>query len=66
MVRAGAVEPMTPTQRLAEVAEILAAAILRLRRRLSEVPATGEQVQLDYSAGRSMHASPRGRRRDAA
>jgi hypothetical protein len=43
--------------RLAEVAEILAAGILRLRaRELGTHRGDGEQVRLDFSPARSVHA----------
>ena len=45
------------TQPLAEVAEILAAGILRLRaRQLGTHRGDGEQVRLDFSPERSVHA----------
>ena len=53
----GAIDRLTAAQRLAEVAEILAAGLLRLRaRELGSHRGDGEQVRLDYSPGRSVHA----------
>jgi plasmid stability protein len=52
-------------QRLAEVAEILAAGMLRLRRKQGQVPATEEQVRLDFSPERSVHAGRLRQRRTA-
>jgi hypothetical protein len=47
----------TAAERLAEVAEILAAGVLRLRRRqLGACPGDREQVRLDFSPDRSVHA----------
>jgi hypothetical protein len=60
------IDRLTTAQRLGEVAEILAAGMLRLRRKLGQIPVTGEQVRLDYSPRRSVHAAPGRRRRDAA
>jgi hypothetical protein len=55
---------MTPAERLDEIAEILAAGILRLRARLSAPPgSTGEQFRVDFSPDRSGHARPSGQRR---
>jgi hypothetical protein len=57
-------ELMTPAERLEEIAEILAAGILRLRARLSAPRgSTGEQVRVDFSPGRSSHVASSGRRR---
>jgi hypothetical protein len=54
---------MTPAERLDEIAEILAAGILRLRARLrAPRGSTTEQVRVDFSPDRSMHAD-RPRRR---
>jgi plasmid stability protein len=50
---------------LAEVAEILAAGVLRLRRKQGQVPATEEQVRLDFSPDRSVHAGRLRQRRTA-
>jgi hypothetical protein len=54
---------MTPAERLDEIAEILAAGILRVRARLrAPQGSTAEQVRVDFSPDRSMHAD-RSRRR---
>jgi hypothetical protein len=66
MFMAHALHPdlMTPVERLDEIAEILAAAILRLRARLrAPQGSTVEQVRVDFSPDRSGHVSPSGRRR---
>jgi hypothetical protein len=57
---------MTPAERLDEIAEILAAGVLRARRKLRGEDRR-EPVRLDFSPDRSMHAdrSTRRRRRDA-
>jgi hypothetical protein len=47
---------LTAAERLAEVAEILAAGVLRLQRKQGRVPATEEQVRLDFCPDRSVHA----------
>jgi hypothetical protein len=60
------IDQLTPAQRLGEVAEILAAGMLRLRRKLGQIPVTAEPVRLDFSPERSVHAAPGRRRRDAA
>jgi hypothetical protein len=58
---------MTPAERLDEIAEILAAGILRLRRRQKEhISSRLEQVQLDLSPTRSGHVRPSGQRRRRA
>jgi hypothetical protein len=55
---------MTPEERLDEIAEILAAGILRLCVRLrAPQSSTGEQVRVDFSPRRSGHARPSGQRR---
>jgi hypothetical protein len=53
---------MTPTERLDEVAEILAAGILRVRGKLRGED-RGDRVQLDFSPDRSMHADRSSRRK---
>ena len=58
---------MAVDERLDEVAEILAAGILRLRRR--QMPNRSshlEKVRLDFSPRRSGHAQPSGQRRRRA
>jgi hypothetical protein len=58
---------MTPAERLDEIAEIFAAGILRVRARLrAPGGSTAEQVSVDFSANRSGHARPSGRRRQRA
>jgi hypothetical protein len=58
---------MTPAERLDEIAEILAAGILRLRARLrAPQGSTAEQVSVDFSPRRSGHARPSGQRRRRA
>ena len=52
---------MTPAERLDEIAEILAAGILRARRKLRGEDRR-DRVRLDFSPDRSMHAD-RSRRR---
>jgi hypothetical protein len=62
----GAFHPdlMTPAERLDEIAEILAAGILRLRARLrTPKGSTAEQVRVDFSPRRSGHVAPSGQRR---
>jgi hypothetical protein len=50
---------MTPAERLDEIAEILAAGILRVRSRLrAPQSSTAEQVRVDFSPYRSGHARP--------
>jgi hypothetical protein len=66
---ANALDPdlMTPAERLDEIAEILAAGILRIRARLSAPRgSTKEQVSVDFSPRRSSHARPSGQRRQRA
>jgi hypothetical protein len=54
---------MTPAERLDEIAEILAAAIMRLRLRQNEnVSSHLEKFRLDLSPTRSGHGRPSGRR----
>jgi hypothetical protein len=56
-------ELMTPAEGLHEIAEILAAGILRLRRRESEKHVSHlEKNGLDFSPRRSGHATARQRR----
>ena len=58
---------MTPAERLDEVAEILAAGIIRVRGRLrAPRGSTAEQVFVDFSPRRSGHARPSGQRRQRA
>jgi hypothetical protein len=58
---------MTPAERLDEIAEILAAGILRFRARLRAPESTAaEQVSVDFLPTRSGHARPSGRRRRRA
>jgi hypothetical protein len=55
---------MTPTERLDEIAEILAAGILRVRARLrAPQGSTAEQVRVDFSPNRSGHVASTGQRR---
>jgi hypothetical protein len=55
---------MTPAERLDEIAEILAAGILRVRARLrAPRGSTAEQVRVDFSPRRSGHVRPSGLRR---
>jgi hypothetical protein len=55
---------MTPAERLDEIAEILAAGILRVRVRLrAPQGSTSEQVRVDFSPRRSGHVRPSGQRR---
>jgi hypothetical protein len=57
---------MTPAERFDEIAEILAAGILRLRRRESEKHVSHlEKNSLDFSPDRSVHATTGKRRRVA-
>jgi hypothetical protein len=57
---------MTPAERFDEIAEILAAGILRLRRRESEKHVSHlEKNSLDFSPDRSVHATI-GKRRKVA
>jgi hypothetical protein len=56
---------MNANERLTEVAEILAAGILRLRRQQPSEPRLSEKNGLDFPAGRSVHATSRKRRRVA-
>lgn len=52
-----AADSLPAAQRLAEVAEILSVGMLRLRaRELGTHRGDGEQVRLDFSPGRSVHA----------
>jgi hypothetical protein len=58
---------MTPAERLDEIAEILAAGILRVRARLrAPRGSTAEQVRVDFSPDRSGHVTPSGQRRRRA
>ena len=50
-------------ERLDEVAQILAAGIIRLRRKHMPPSATEEQVRLDFPPNRSVHAAPLEHRR---
>jgi hypothetical protein len=55
---------MTPAERLDEIAEILAAGIIRVRARLRALQGTTtEQVSVDFSPRRSGHARPSRQRR---
>ena len=55
---------LTPAERLDEIAEILAAGILRVRARLcAPQGSTAEQVRVDFSPDRSGHVAPSGQRR---
>ena len=55
---------MTPAERLDEIAEILAAGVLRVRARFGAPQgSTREQVRVDFSADRSGHVRPSGQRR---
>jgi hypothetical protein len=55
---------LSPTDRLTEAAEILAAGILRLRARHSTPKGSRrETVSVDFTPDRSGHASPSGKRR---
>jgi hypothetical protein len=53
---------MIPAERLDEIAEILAAGILRLRRREAAYQRGLEKNGLDFSLDRSVHATARRRR----
>ena len=67
--RSNALHPdlMTPAERLDEIAEILAAGILRVRARLrAPQGSTAEQVRVDFSPRRSGHVAPSGQRRRRA
>jgi hypothetical protein len=58
---------MTPAERLDEIAEILAAGILRVHaRQRAPQGSTREQVRVDFSPHRSSHARPSGQRRRRA
>jgi hypothetical protein len=58
---------MTPKERLDEIAEVVAAGILRLRARLrAPRGSTREQVRVDFSPRRSGHVAPSGQRRRRA
>ena len=58
---------MTPAERLDEIADILAAGILRARARLRTTKgSTAEHVRVDFSPRRSSHARPSGQRRRSA
>lgn len=60
---------MSATERLAEIGEILAAGLIRLRARQGEAEALGERgdVSLDFPANRSVHGQTlRGRRKSHA
>jgi hypothetical protein len=55
---------MTPAERLDEIAELLAAGILRVRAHLrAPRGSTAEQVRVDFSPRRSGHVRPSGQRR---
>ena len=56
---------MTPAERLDEIAGILAAGLLRLRRQQPSEPGFSEKNSLDFPAGRSVHATTRKRRKVA-
>ena len=61
------IDRLTAAQRLAEVAEILAAGMLRLRaRELGTQRSDGERVRLDFSPGRSVSPDRLRPRRTAA
>jgi hypothetical protein len=54
---------MTPAERLDEIADILAAGILRLRARVSAPRgSTAEQVRVDFLPKQSGHVAPSGQR----
>jgi hypothetical protein len=65
LVGANALAPdlMTADERLTEVAQILAAGFMRLRRRQSMSAAGAGDFRLDFSPDRSVHATARLRRR---
>ena len=50
---------MTPSERLAEIAEILAAGLLRLRAKQAEESENRRDLSLDFSARQSIHARTR-------
>jgi hypothetical protein len=54
---------MTAEQRLTEVAQILAAGLMRLRRRQSMSAASSGDFRLDFSPERGGHATARQRRK---
>jgi hypothetical protein len=55
---------MTTAERLDEIAEILAAGILRVRARLrAPQGSTAEQIRVDFSPGRSGHVASSGQPR---
>ena len=57
---------LNAAEHLAEIAEILAAGVLRLRRRqLGDHPGDQEQVRLDFSPDRSVHGGRSRPRRTA-
>jgi hypothetical protein len=64
LVGANALAPdlMTAGERLAEVAQILAAGLVRLRRRQSMSAAGSRDFRLDFSPERSVHATAPKRR----
>jgi hypothetical protein len=53
---------MSAPERLDEIAEILAAGLLRLRGQQRSEPRVSEKDNLDFSRGRSVHATARQRR----
>lgn len=53
---------MTAEERLTELAQILAAGLIRLRRRQSISAAGSGDFRLDFSPERSVHATARQRR----
>jgi hypothetical protein len=53
---------MTAAERLDEIARLLAAGLLRLRRREAAYQRGLEKNSLDFSPGRSVHATARQRR----
>jgi hypothetical protein len=53
---------MTADERLNEIAQILAAGLIRLRRRQAISAAGSRDFRLDFSADRSAHATARQRR----
>ena len=62
-------DQLTPAERLDEVAQILAAGILRWRtrqlaRHTADEPVGPEQVRLDFAPAPSMHAAPLRSRRE--
>jgi len=56
---------MTPAERLAALAAILAAGLVRLRRQQLGEPTPLEKNGLDFPTGRSVHVTTRKRRRAA-